>query len=51
MTMKEAKEAKKRGEPFAPANALEVRFLRNLIEEFLEVPSSFFWIFWNTGTF
>lgn len=38
MTMKEAKEAKKRGEPFDPANVLEVKFLRNLIEEFLEVP-------------
>ncbi|RWR89885.1 intron-binding protein aquarius [Cinnamomum micranthum f. kanehirae] len=40
MTIKEAKEAKKRGEPFAPANALEVRFLRNLIEEFLEILDS-----------
>lgn len=37
MTKKEAKEAKKGGQPVDPSNRLEVRFLKNLIEEFLEV--------------
>lgn len=37
MIKREAKEATKRGEHFDPASALEVKFLRNLIEEFLEV--------------
>lgn len=37
---KEAKESKKRGEPFKPANMLEVKFLRSLIEEFLEILDS-----------
>lgn len=40
MTKKEAKEAKKGGQPFDPSKVLEVRFLRNLIEEFLEVTFS-----------
>lgn len=40
MIAKEAKEAKKRGEPFDPSNMLEVKFLRNLIEEFLEILDS-----------
>lgn len=34
---KRAKEAAKRGEPFDPSNILEAKFLRNLIEEFLQV--------------
>ncbi|KAH0981776.1 hypothetical protein GBA52_008953 [Prunus armeniaca] len=37
MIRKEAKEAAKRGEPFDPSTTLEVQFLRNLIEEFLEI--------------
>lgn len=37
MIKREAKEATKRGEQFDPASMLEVKFLRNLIEEFLEV--------------
>ncbi|KAF9611000.1 hypothetical protein IFM89_026306 [Coptis chinensis] len=40
MTKKEAKEAKKRGEPFEPSNMLEVKFLKSLIEEFLEILDS-----------
>lgn len=40
MTKREAKDAKKGGEDFDPTNVLEVRFLRNLIEEFLEVNCS-----------
>ncbi|KAK9283494.1 hypothetical protein L1049_011740 [Liquidambar formosana] len=40
MTKREAKEAMKRGQPFDPKNMLEVKFLRNLIEEFLEVLDS-----------
>lgn len=40
LTKKEAKEAKRGGQPFDPSKALEVRFLRNLIEEFLGVPLS-----------
>lgn len=45
MIRKEAKEAAKRGEPFDPSTTLEVQFLRNLIEEFLEVKfhTSKFW--------
>lgn len=34
---KKAKEAKKRGESFDMSIMLEVKFLRNFIEEFLEV--------------
>lgn len=34
---RESKEAMKRGEPFDPSSMLEVKFLKNLIEEFLEV--------------
>lgn len=34
---KRAKEANKKGELFDPSNMMEVKFLRNLIEEFLEV--------------
>jgi intron-binding protein aquarius len=34
---KEAKEAKKAGQPCNPSEMLENKFLRNLIEEFLEV--------------
>ncbi|XP_075493440.1 uncharacterized protein LOC142531234 [Primulina tabacum] len=34
---KRAKDAAKRGEPFDPTTMVEARFLRNLIEEFLEV--------------
>lgn len=34
---KRAKEANKKGEAFNPSNMMEVKFLRNLIEEFLEV--------------
>lgn len=37
MIKKEAKEATKRGGPFDPSTTVEVKFLRNLIEEFLEV--------------
>nr|GME06524.1 intron-binding protein aquarius [Ipomoea batatas] len=37
---KRAKEAAKRGEPFDPSNMLEAKFLRNLIEEFLQVLDS-----------
>lgn len=37
MLKREAKEVAKRGEPFDPSNMLEVKFLRNIIEEFLEV--------------
>lgn len=37
MTRKELKEAKKIGKPFDPSSILEVNFLRNLIDEFLEV--------------
>ncbi|KAG6500421.1 hypothetical protein ZIOFF_040266 [Zingiber officinale] len=40
MTKKEAKEAKKGGQPVDPSNRLEVRFLKNLIEEFLEILDS-----------
>ncbi|KAH9709891.1 P-loop containing nucleoside triphosphate hydrolases superfamily protein [Citrus sinensis] len=37
MVKREFKEAMKRGEPFDPSAMLEVKFLRNFIEEFLEV--------------
>ncbi|XP_024028050.1 intron-binding protein aquarius, partial [Morus notabilis] len=37
MIKREAKEVAKRGEPFDPLNRLEAKFLRNLIEEFLEI--------------
>lgn len=37
MIKRESKEAAKWGEPFDPSSSLEVKFLRNLIEEFLEV--------------
>ena len=37
MIKREAKEATKQGELFDPSTKLEVNFLRNLIEEFLEV--------------
>lgn len=37
MLKREAKEVAKRGEPFDPSNMLEVKFLRNIIEEFLEI--------------
>lgn len=37
MIKREAKEAMKRGEHFDPTSTLEVKFLRNLIDEFLEV--------------
>ncbi|KAF5733623.1 intron-binding protein aquarius [Tripterygium wilfordii] len=37
---REAKEAMNRGENFDPSTLLEVKFLRNLIEEFLEVLDS-----------
>ncbi|KAK4592152.1 hypothetical protein RGQ29_016595 [Quercus rubra] len=40
MIKREAKEATKRGELFDPSTKLEVKFLRNLIEEFLEVLDS-----------
>ena len=40
MIKREAKEATKRGELFDPSTKLEVKFLRNLIEEFLEVLSN-----------
>ena len=39
MIRREAKEATKRGGLFDPSTKLEVKFLRNLIEEFLEVLS------------
>ena len=39
MIKREAKEATKGGELFDPSTKLEVKFLRNLIEEFLEVLS------------
>ena len=39
MIKREAKEATKRGELFDPSTKLEVKYLRNLIEEFLEVLS------------
>ena len=38
MIKREAKEAMKQGEPFDPSTMLEAKFLRNIIEEFLEVP-------------
>jgi len=37
LTKREVKEAKKAGRPFEPSTMLEVKFLKNLIEEFLEV--------------
>ena len=37
MIKREAKEFIKRGEVYDPLSTLEVKFLRNLIEEFLEV--------------
>ncbi|PON51181.1 Intron-binding protein aquarius [Trema orientale] len=37
MLKREAKEVAKRGESFNPLNMLEVKFLRNLIEEFLKI--------------
>ncbi|XP_043691162.1 RNA helicase aquarius isoform X2 [Telopea speciosissima] len=40
MIKKEAKQAKEQGEIFDPSNILEVKFLRNLIEEFLEILDS-----------
>uniref|UniRef100_A0A1D1XQ76 Intron-binding protein aquarius n=1 Tax=Anthurium amnicola TaxID=1678845 RepID=A0A1D1XQ76_9ARAE len=40
MIKKELKEAKKAGKPFNPSSMLEVTFLRNLIEEFLEILDS-----------
>nr|POE63777.1 intron-binding protein aquarius [Quercus suber] len=40
MIRREAKEATKQGELFDPSTKLEVKFLRNLIEEFLEVLDS-----------
>ncbi|EHA8590451.1 RNA helicase aquarius [Cocos nucifera] len=40
MTKKEAKEAKKGGQAFDPSKMVEVTFLRNLIEEFLEILDS-----------
>ncbi|KAG0496871.1 hypothetical protein HPP92_001562 [Vanilla planifolia] len=40
MTKKETKEAKKLGKPFDPSASLEVTFLRDLIEEFLEILDS-----------
>lgn len=42
MLKREAKEVAKRGEHFDPLNMLEVKFLINLIEEFLEVVVSLF---------
>lgn len=57
LTKKEAKEAKKAGHPFDPSSMLEVTFLRNMIEEFLEVFDHFplhnpmmvfvYFIFWG----
>ena len=47
MLKREAKEAAKRGEEFDPSTKLEVKFLRNLIEEFLEVGITLsFWCLW-----
>ncbi|KAL5982160.1 hypothetical protein ACLOJK_016229 [Asimina triloba] len=40
MNVKEAKEAMKAGLPYNPSNRLEVKFLRSLIEEFLEILTS-----------
>ncbi|MQL84894.1 hypothetical protein Taro_017386, partial [Colocasia esculenta] len=40
MIKKEVKEAKKAGKPFNPSTTLEVTFLKNLIEEFLEILDS-----------
>ncbi|KAH7528063.1 hypothetical protein FEM48_Zijuj05G0031900 [Ziziphus jujuba var. spinosa] len=40
MIKREAKEAMKRGEHFDPTSTLEVKFLRNLIDEFLEILNS-----------
>ncbi|KAK8946189.1 hypothetical protein KSP40_PGU019610 [Platanthera guangdongensis] len=40
MIRKEAKEAKKLGKSFCPSKRLEVTFLRDLIEEFLEILDS-----------
>lgn len=37
MIKRESKEALKRGEPLDPAAMVEVKFVRSLIEEFLEV--------------
>lgn len=37
MIKRESKEAMKRGQTFDPTSSFEVKFLRNLIEEFLEV--------------
>lgn len=37
MIKRESKEAVKEGESFDPSSSIEVNFLRNLIEEFLEV--------------
>lgn len=37
MIKKESKKTMKRGESFDPSSSLEVKFLRNLVEEFLEV--------------
>lgn len=37
MTKAEAKKAKKRGENYDPPSSMEVKFLRNLIVEFLEI--------------
>ncbi|KDP40504.1 hypothetical protein JCGZ_24503 [Jatropha curcas] len=37
MVKREIKEAMKGGQPFDPSTSLEVKFLRNLIEEFLDV--------------
>lgn len=42
MTKKEAKEAKKGRQAFDPSKMIEVTFLRNLIEEFLEVTVTIF---------
>lgn len=37
MIKREAKEATKRGDNFDPTNTLEAKFVRNLIDEFLQV--------------
>lgn len=37
MIKREAKDASRKGETFDPSSKLEVKFLRNLMEEFLEV--------------
>lgn len=37
MIKREVKEACRRGETFDPSSKLDVKFLRNLMEEFLEV--------------